>query len=101
MSEWVDLVIVRFHENQTRVYLFQAPAWSHLRKGDLVMCDTANGTKIATVVTSDTAEQDKKEVVGMWADVCCATFPLKRIKGRFTDFKYPDEESGEADVKAV
>lgn len=95
MSKWVDLVIVRFYENQTRVYLFQAPAWSGLKKGDVVLCDTAKGAKIATVIASNTVERDEEETVKMWADICCAKFPLKTIKGKFKEFEYPDEEGGD------
>lgn len=95
MSEWVDLVIVRFYENQTRTYLFQAPAWSELKKGDIVLCNIAKGTKIAIVVASDTVMRDQKETVEMWADICCAKFPLKTIKGKFKEFEYPDEKGGD------
>ena len=74
---YVDLVLCK-HSNDGRFYLFQAPRFTHLHKGSLVIVDTVHGEKEAEVVNSISCEPDTEEF-NFIVDMCKATLPLKRV----------------------
>lgn len=105
MSEFVELVFVRIkgypvsiNQNSThksneyidRNYLYRAPAWSHLEKGDLVLCRIGKALTQAKVVASDNVEIGG-EKFNTWVDIANADLPLPKIDGVFKPFKYKDE----------
>lgn len=95
-NEWLEVVIVRHYLNSDKIYLFEAPAFSGLKKGDIVLCRTANGVKQGTVVHTDDVEKDSASFQ-MWVDITNAKLPLKRIDGVFNKCSYKDEQGGDAD----
>lgn len=95
MNEWTGLVIVRHPEytNAEKVYLYEAPAFNGLKKGDKVLCRVKeNRLVVGVVVHTDNVEKGSA-AVDMWADVTNATLPLKRIEGIFEKCSYKDEEA--------
>lgn len=93
-EKYVELVFVRHNECSSKIYLFQAPAWSSLKKGDLVMCKTSNGLKQGTVVAADDFTVGSEDF-NTWVDIANARLPLKKIAGVFKPFVYEDEEKEE------
>ena len=89
--DWTGIVIVRLSEYSKKIYLFETPAFSGLKKGDTIICDTSHGEKVAKVVASDSVEIDKV-ADHLWLDLCGASLPLKKVKGRFEAYNYPDAE---------
>lgn len=93
-NEWTGLVIVRLPNiNSEKVYLFEAPAFTGLKKGDKVLCrHRKNGFTVGVVVHTDSVEKGSA-AVDMWVDVTNSTLPLKRIEGIFEKCSYKDEEA--------
>ena len=95
--KYVDLVAVTF-DNSDKKYLFRAPAWSHLKKGDIVRVDTALGIKNATVVGSATFSKDlEEEEARLVITLCGAVLPLKTVvaKVEYHAFVYEDETNAD------
>mgnify|MGYP000757561682 FL=1 len=94
-NEWTGLVIVR-HPNSEKVYLYEAPAFTGLNKGDKVLCRVKKDRlAVGVVVHTDNVEKGSASV-DMWADVTNATLPLERIEGIFEKCRYKDEEEAAA-----
>lgn len=93
-EKYVELVFVRHNEYPQKNYLFQAPAWSGLKKGDLVMCETSKGLKQGKVVAADDFVVDSKDF-NTWVDIANAKLPLAKIAGVFKSFEYEDENNEE------
>lgn len=93
-DNYIGLVMVRHPGLQKTVYLFEAPAFNGLKKGDSVLCRTVNGNKIGTVVHTDNVIPDS-DAFKMWVDVTNAKLPLKRIEGVFDKCKYKDEKESD------
>ena len=94
-SEWIDLVIVRHNMREKAIYLFEAPAWSGLEKGDIVKCQTSSGLVDGFVVHKESVEINNKEAIETWCNICGAKVPLKRLEGKFNKFVYSDEQEPE------
>lgn len=90
-EKFIGLVFVRHNEYSNKIYLFQAPAWSNLKKGDLVMCKTSNGLKQGIVVAADDFTVDSEDF-NKWVDIANARLPLKNIAGVFKPFVYEEEK---------
>lgn len=92
MSEYIDLVVCKHYGNDTP-FLFQAPAWSHLKEGDRVVVDTRKGEHEATVVFSDCVDVESDE---MNLAICAsnATLPLRKVlkKVVYREFEYKEDE---------
>lgn len=88
---YIDLVVCK-HDGDNKPYLFAAPAWSHLRKGDKVIVDTCHGNKAATVHAVCTTEQGSEAYVCL-AVATGAREPLRKViaKTVYADFYYPEE----------
>lgn len=87
---FVDLVVCTHDDDETsKLYLFQAPAWSRLKYGDRVIVDTRHGKSRATVQTAITMEQGSEPFKGMVL-IAGATLPLRKVLGKyeFFDFAY-------------
>lgn len=89
---YIDLVIAK-HPVDTRVYLFYAPAWSHLKEGDEIVVDTQCGEQLAKVVYSISCEPlDEKYNFAVKA--LGATEPLTRVlkKVKYIGMDYSGDE---------
>ena len=92
MSDFMDLVICK-HDNNSKVFIFRAPAWTGLKKGDRVLVETKKGEAEATVektYTVDVSNKDSFEFILMAGGV---SLPLKRVLKRvmFIELDYKDE----------
>ena len=78
------IVIVKHTDG--RRYMFEVPGDYVLKKGDMVLCDTKYGKVIATCVTESL--KCCSEVFDMIAELVGATFPLKKILGKYNFVKF-------------
>lgn len=87
---YVDLVLVE--QNGDR-YLFRAPAWSYIKEGEQVICETSRGEAMGKVITTYTADDDDK-CMKFAVECCGASIPLNRIVGRlkYVEMRYPQED---------
>ena len=91
-NNYIDLVVCH-HDSSDHPYIFRAPAWSYLKKGDRVIVETKHGEKEATVERSYTTDK-----VGEDLDFILiasgATVPLKKVlkKVTYQTYEYEDEE---------
>lgn len=90
---YIDLVSCK-HSKNGNVFLFQAPAWSHLKKGDDVIVDTIRGEHPAFVVDAITVDIDS-DTFNFIVDSMEATLPLKRVLKKFDykTFEYEEDEN--------
>ena len=97
--EYIDLVLVKHKPTDHETYLFQAPRWSGLKKGDEVVVETSRGEKHGVVIDCHTTspEYDTNEF-GFIITASKATLPLKKVlqKVEYKTFVYPEEEPEEA-----
>lgn len=92
--KYIDLVLCQ-HPNDNRNFLFVAPAWSRLQRGDNVMVDTRNGKCLAIVQDTALVEKDSDLYIFI-VTASKATLPLKKVisKIEYHEFEY-EEESDE------
>lgn len=95
MSRFVQFVVCQ-HTGDSKKYLFYAPAFSYIKKGDEVLVDTQFGEKKATVLaacisSSDDVERTLRVLAG------AEDKPVKRVIGKyqFTKFDYKEDETNE------
>ena len=95
MSKFVQFVVCK-HDCEIKKYLFYAPAFSDIKKGDEVLVDTQFGEKKATVLEvctsySDDVERALRVLAGAEGK------PIKRVIGKYNFSKYDyseDENNG-------
>lgn len=88
---YVDLVIVKQNGG---VYVFTAPAWSHLEEGDRVVVDTKYGRQEGIVFGSITTSEDLNEPEAqLIMRLLQATTPIKHVLARVVEkeFQYDDD----------
>lgn len=93
MNDYVTFVVCR-HDRNDRNFLFYAPAFTALEKGDKVLVETWKGEQIATVVTSCCTALSGSDVEQTLRTLCGAEGKeLKRVVGKFVvrKFDYGDE----------
>ena len=97
---YIDLVLVK-HIASDVLYLFQAPAWSYLKKGDRVYVDTRYGEQEGKVINSKTVLKDSSEFE-FAVDCCKAQLPLRRVIAKLetTTLVYKDDEESEEEANA-
>ena len=99
-NNYVDLVLIKHPASamytNNNVFLFEAPKFTHLEKGEKVICVTKNGEAEGEVVNSITVTTDSDEYK-FAIDATGATLPLAKIKARIRliEFEYEDEEESE------
>lgn len=81
-----DLVLV---SQDGKKLIYQAPAWSDLEEGDIVICDSAKST--GKVLKVETVSQNDK-LVGVILEMADETLPLKKIIGKleYVEMRYLD-----------
>ena len=95
MNKYVQFVVCK-HDCEIKKYLFYAPAFSDIKKGDEVLVDTQFGEKKATVLavctsSSDDVERALRVLAGAEGK------PIKRVIGKYNFSKYDyseDENNG-------
>lgn len=96
MNNYVQFVVCQ-HAGKDKKYLFCAPAFSNIEKGDEVLVDTQLGERRATVLSafissSEDVERSLRILVG------AEDKPLKRVIGKYQfvkfDYYSEDENNG-------
>lgn len=93
MSNYVQFVVCQ-HIDDSKKYLFYAPAFSNIEKDDEVLVDTQFGERMATVLavctsSSEDVERTLRVLAGAEDE------PIKRVIGKyqFVKFDYSGDEN--------
>ena len=88
---YIDLVICK-HPVDSRHFLFQAPRFSYLKKGDQAVVDTARGEQTAFVIDAITCVEGSDEF-NFIVTALKATTPLKKVlsKVAYMELAYKEE----------
>lgn len=93
MNNYKQFVVCQ-HNGDSKKYLFYAPAFSNIKKGDEVLVDTQYGEERATVLavcnsSSDDVERALRVLTG------AEDKPIKRVIGKycFVKFDYSEDEN--------
>lgn len=93
---YLDICLCK-HKASPKYFLFRAPAFSYLQKGELVIVETRNGEQEAEIVNSITLDSESKELafIMKWLKCSCKSHELKRVLKRvaYRDLIYKDEEN--------
>lgn len=93
MNKFVQFVVCQ-HTGDSKRYLFYAPAFSRIEKGDEVLVDTQFGEKMVTVLAvCNSTSNDVEQVLRVLTGAGCK--PFKRVIGKyeFTKFDYGEDEN--------
>ena len=96
MSDYFEFVLVK-HEGCDKPYLFRAPAFTHLKKGDMVVVDTKRGLQMANVLGAIDVSKDDIESINFIMEATGADTDVKKVisKVNFSELDYEeDEENG-------
>ena len=93
MSNYVQFVVCQ-HIDDSKKYLFYAPGFSNIEKGDEILVDTQFGERMATVLavcisSSEDVERSLRVLAGAEDE------PVKRVIGKyqFVKFDYSGDEN--------
>ena len=105
MNNYFDFVLCK-HENGGKTFLFHAPAFSKLKKGDLVKVETVHGETMATVVSCITLAENDDAKIDFIMNATGAKPDVKKVLSKVeyiqSDFDYGDEvESDDKTGNAV
>ena len=94
MSNYIDLVACK-HANNDKVFLFQAPCFSHLVEGDKVIVETRYGNAEAEVIRSYVVGTDDDELIDMFIALSGAKKPIRKVLKKiiYKEYEYKEEES--------
>ena len=94
MADYFDFVLAKHKEDGDRTYLFRAPAWSGLEKGDSIKVETQHGQKLATVVSTVTLRSDDTEKIDFIMHGTGADENVRKVisKVTYVNFEYSEEE---------
>lgn len=92
-TNYVDFVLCK-HPNNGHNWLFRAPGFSGLKKGDAVMVDTKFGVRNATVVSVVTVKRDDKQMIDFVMNATGADADVKKVLSKVTYavIDYADED---------
>lgn len=93
MNRFVQFVVCQ-HTGNGEKYLFYAPSFTKIEKGDEVLVDTKYGERKATVLAvCTTSSDDVDRILRVLADA--EDKPLKRVIGKyqFAKFDYGEDEN--------
>lgn len=93
MNRFVQFVVCQ-HTGNGEKYLFYAPSFTKIEKGDEVLVDTKYGERKATVLAVCTTSSDDVDRI-LRVLVGAEDKPLKRVIGKyqFTKFEYSEDEN--------
>lgn len=94
--ETIDLVLCEHDLNKGKKFLFQAPMFSYLEKGDKVVVDTKYGEQVATVLASCSVGKGTEQYT-MIVQACGATEPIKKVISKITYRKFEYSDEGESE----
>ena len=94
MSQYFDFVLCK-HDGCDKTFLFRAPAWSHLEKGDLVVVETVNGEQMAQVVSCITLGNDEVDKIDFIMNATRADSDVKKVlkKVDYKVFSYWEDDN--------
>ena len=95
MNNYAEYVVCK-HTDDGKTYLFYAPAFSNIEKGDEVLVDTQFGEKRATVLAfCNTSSEDVERTLRVLAGA--EDKPVRRVIGKykFVKFDYREDETNE------
>lgn len=94
MNQMIDLVLCSHTLQGGQKFLFQAPAFSCLEKGDRVLVDTNGGDRDAYVMCACTVRENTDQY-DMILKCAGATEPIRKVIGKtvLTKFDYKEGES--------
>ena len=95
MNRFVQFVVCQYTGNGEK-YLFYAPSFTKIEKGDEVLVDTKYGERKATVLAvCTTSSDDVDRILRVLTGV--EDKPLKRVIGKykFAKFEYGENETNE------
>ena len=93
MNKYVQFVVCQ-HTGDSKKYLFYAPPFKGIMKGDEVLVDTKYGERKATVLAvCTTSSDDVDRILRVLAGA--EDKPLKRVIGKyqFTKLEYSEDEN--------
>lgn len=76
-GDYFDFVLCK-HQTGKKELLY-APAWTNLKKGDMVVVDTDNGEMTSTVISSITLAHDEKNEIDFIMNATDSPKDLHRI----------------------
>ena len=93
MNRFVQFVVCQHTDNGEK-YLFYAPVFTDIKKGDEVLVDTKYGERKATVLAVCTTSSDDVDRI-LRVLVGAEGKPLKRVIGKykFVKFDYGEDEN--------
>lgn len=96
ISEYTDYVMCR-KDGGVQIYLFRAPAFSHLEKGDEVYVESEDGEKKMVVMTSITLNNAEEKVIEFIKKSTLTDEPVKKVlkKVEYKVFEYGEDETYE------
>ena len=92
MREYIDLVFCKSLTGETEV--FQAPAFTHLKEGDMVIAQSEEGEIMTNVVASVSISTDSDELDFILKMLNAESFEeLEKVKSKviYTDLDYKEE----------
>ena len=93
---YIDIVAVRYSDSETaKIFLFQAPAWTNLKPGDEVLCETSCGQSRGHVLAVDTMGDDSDEYNLVLTLNRGKQLPKIRAKIIYHTYEYADEQPEE------
>lgn len=86
-----DFVLCK-HPNDNRNFLFRAPAFSGLAKGDEVIVDTKYGRQLATVESCVNLDESETDLIDLIMTATGASKEIKKVisKVKYMNFEYED-----------
>ena len=92
-KDYVDFVLCN-HEGSEKNYLFYAPAFSGIQKGNQVVVDTKNGTKVVNVVSVATVPRDNLQFIDFIMNATGADNDVKKVISviQYREMDYSEEE---------
>ena len=95
-SKYFDFVLCEPYDGEEK-YLYRAPAWSGIAKGDDVLVETSTGSKQAQVCAIVTLSEEDKETIDMIMQASGASKDLRKVltRVRYIDIEYKEDEKDE------
>lgn len=93
MNNYIGVAVVDKLSSCQR-YLYQAPAWKNIKKGDEVICETENGKRSGIVIDFITLEKNA-DYLNFLLNAMSTTSPLPKILSivRYDDVNYESKDN--------
>ena len=96
MSDYFDFVLCK-HANNDKTYLFHAPAFSYLKKGDFVEVETSKGRQLAMVISCFTLSKSETDKIDFIMNATGASKDVKKVLSKvdYKEFEYEQEDEAD------